>query len=220
MAVKFLARLCVGSGLFLALVSSPYVRADEHDGIADRIGNGDPVAGEVKSKAELCQGCHGDQGNSSGGEYPRLAGQYADYIMKQFRDFRSGARQHHLMNAVAESIKDEDLADIAAYFASRERVRSQQKKSNEIAEKLFVNGDMKRTIMACASCHGTVGQGSYVGSESFPAIAGQHKLYLREQLLKWRSLERKNSPGGVMNLVAKSLRDEEIEALADYISGM
>ncbi|MCB5189137.1 cytochrome c4 [Methylobacillus arboreus] len=206
----------------LSLTFSHFVQADSQDEyeLLDRIGSGNSEAGKIKSREELCQGCHGEIGNSSSAEYPRLAGQYADYIIKQFRDFRSGARQHHVMNAVASSISDEDLTDIAAYFASRERVRAQQRKAIEVAEKIYSNGDMRRALIACSSCHGSSGQGSYAGEESVPTIGGQHKLYLREQLLKWRSGDRANSPGGVMNMVAKLLKDEEIEALAEYISSM
>ncbi|MFL9710372.1 c-type cytochrome [Methylobacillus sp. Pita1] len=208
--------------MLLLLGTNIGVRAEGYDEyeLHDRIGSGNPQSGEAKSREELCQGCHGEQGNSTSAEFPRLAGQYTGYIIKQFRDFRSGARQHHVMNAVAGSISDEDLTDIAAYFASRERIRAKQKKPNDIAERLYRTGDMKRSILACSSCHGGAAQGSYAGGESFPVLAGQHKLYLREQLLKWRSKERKNSPGGVMNVVAESLRDEEIEALAEYISSM
>ncbi|MGY1489904.1 c-type cytochrome [Methylobacillus pratensis] len=211
-----------GFVLLLSLGINMTVQAEGNDEyeLHDRIGSGNPQSGETKSREELCQGCHGEQGNSTSAEFPRLAGQYADYIIKQFRDFRSGARRHHVMNAVAGSISDEDLKDIAAYFASRERARAREKKPNDIAERLYRTGDRKRSILACSSCHGSAGQGSYAGGESFPVIAGQHKLYLREQLLKWRSGERKNSPGGVMTVVAESLRDEEIEALAEYISSM
>jgi cytochrome c553 len=79
---------------------------------------------------------------------------------------------------------------------------------------------MTRNIMPCKSCHGENGKGKYSVTGCTPVIGGQHMIYLREQLRNWRKGERANSPGGVMNVIAKSLSDTEIQALADFISGL
>ncbi len=91
---------------------------------------------------------------------------------------------------------------------------------NRIARDIFFRGDMARNISPCKICHGERGKGKYSATDSYPVIGGQHRIYLREQLRNWRSGERRNSPNGVMNAVTKALSDTEIEALADYISGL
>jgi cytochrome c553 len=91
---------------------------------------------------------------------------------------------------------------------------------NQLARELYVRGDMNRNIMPCKSCHGETGKGKFSLTECYPVIGGQHMIYLREQLRNWRKGERANSPGGVMNVIAKSLSDAEIEALSNYISGL
>lgn len=200
------------------MLASASLAQDEVD--SERYGSGNVAQGKLKSQSELCQGCHGERGESSGNGFPRLSGQYAAYLGKQLLDFQSGARSHPVMGSMASSLSATDIADISAYFASAPLQRDTQPTGDERTRHLFAKGDLKRHLLACAGCHGNQGEGAYIGGEVFPAIAGQRKLYLREQLLAWRAGTRKNSPGGVMNLVAGALTTEEIEALAAYISAM
>jgi cytochrome c553 len=186
--------------------------------IKQRIGTGNPVKG--KTRSELCQGCHGEVGLSLEDLIPNLAGQYAPYIAKQLRNFQSGARTHQIMSAMATTIDDAELVDIAAYFSSQKKMQGNGKGDNPIAKNLFLKGDASRNIPACTSCHGVNGKGQAPNVATYPVIGGQHKGYLRAQLTHWRSGERSNSPDGVMNKVAKSLTDAEIEALTDYLSGL
>jgi len=192
--------------------------ADSASDIKQRIGKGSPVKG--KTRSELCQGCHGELGLSLEDVIPNLAGQYADYIAKQLRNFQTGARTHQIMSAMAQTINDAELTDIAAYFASQQKMQGNGKGDNAIAKNLFTKGDSKRGIPACMSCHGKSGKGQSPNVSTYPVIGGQHKGYLVAQLNHWRSGERSNSPGGVMNKVAKTLTDSEIDALTDYISGL
>jgi len=204
----------------VALLAATTAYASESaDVIKQRIGNGNPVAG--KSKSTLCQGCHGEDGLSLENLIPHLAGQYATYIAKQLRNFQSGARKHQIMSVMAKTINDFDLADIAAYFASQEKMQGGGWGDNPVAKKLFLKGDMTRNIRPCVSCHGVNGKGKAPNITTFPVIGGQHKAYLRAQLINWRKGERtNNSPDDVMNIIVKSLTDPEIEALTDYISGL
>lgn len=160
------------------------------------------------------------EGVASEGKFPKLAGQYAEYIVKQIRDFRSGARNHDAMSIMARSVDDRDLADIAAYFASQKSMSGETPVPNAVGRELFVNGDPARRLPACAGCHGEVGKGALAGAIATPVIGGQHWRYLQKQLTDWRSGERTNSTGAVMTSIAKSLTDAEIEALAAYISGL
>lgn len=173
---------------------------------------GNVEAGRIKSESERCQECHGADGNGNGedGKFARLAGQYPAYIVKQLQDFRSGARKHDYMMIMARSLDEPDLADIAAYYGGLPSMRGEATQANtETARRLFA---------ACAACHGPQGKG--IGNAAFPVIGGQDVKYLRNQLLAWRSGERRNSPGGAMNEATKHLTDAEIDVLAHYLSGI
>jgi cytochrome c553 len=173
---------------------------------------GDVAAGRIRSESERCQECHGFDGNGNGedGKFARLAGQYPAYIARQLQDFRSGARKHDYMMIMARSLEEADIVDIAAYYGSLPTMRGEPVQADEVVG--------RRLFAACAGCHGAQGKGN--GDAAFPVIGGQDVKYLRNQLLAWRSGERRNSPGGAMNDAAKNLTDAEIDALAHYISGM
>ncbi len=192
--------------------------SDTPEAIKLRIGKGDPVAGS--STSQLCQGCHGEDGNSVEGLIPNLAGQYSDYIAKQFRNYQTGEREHQIMNAMSQIISDAELEDIAAYFSSQQQMSGGGKDSNAIAKNLFTKGDAARGVLPCEGCHGVNGKGQAPDVSAFPVIGGQNQPYLRLQLIHWRSGERSNSAGGVMNKIAKSLTDDEIQALSEYVSGL
>jgi cytochrome c553 len=183
-----------------------------------RSGPGDPVAG--KSKAELCFGCHGEDGNSIEPLIPKLAGQYGIYIAKQLRNYQDTTRTHQIMVAMAASVSDEELTDIASYFASQPMMKGDHPSSNKIGKKLFENDDLPRMMVRCSNCHGATGKGQNPGNPVYPVIGGQHKEYLLGQLLNFRKGARNNSTSGVMNTIVHKLSDAEIEALADYVSGL
>lgn len=183
-----------------------------------RIGPGDPVAG--KDKATLCFGCHGEDGNSTEPLIPKLAGQYGIYIAKEVRNYQDSIRTHEIMSAMAASVSNEDLADIAAYFASQPMMKGAHPSDNKLGKKLFENDDLSRMMVRCNNCHGATGKGQNPGNPVYPVIGGQQKEYLLAQLIKFRKGERNNSPGGVMNITVHRLSDAELEALADYVSGL
>ncbi len=84
---------------------------------ASVLADGNAAAGKIKSK--VCQSCHGVDGNSTNPEYPRLAGQYADYMVHALKNYKSGARKNAIMNAMASQLSTRDMEDIAAYFSSQ-----------------------------------------------------------------------------------------------------
>lgn len=192
------------------------VNDDSPESIKQRSGTGNPVAG--KEKSQLCQGCHGEDGNSADSQIPKLAGQYGVYIAKQLRNYQSGARSHAIMNAMAATINDDDLADIAAYFASQKKMKGAGS-SNEVGEKIYLNGDISRMLVACINCHGVNGKGLTPSTSTFPVIGGQHKDYLRGQLVNFKKGNRTNSPNSIMNRITKTLTDAELDALVEYLSG-
>lgn len=186
---------------------------------------GDAVAGKEKADNERCIECHGVDGNGAGhansteGKFAKLAGQYPSYILKQIRDFRSGARKDDQMAIMARSVSDEDVRDIAAFFASQTRMKGQDGDLHELGKELYEKGDPARGVLACVSCHGVKGKG-LEGNLTAPIVGGQEWRYLDKQLRDWRSGDRRNSADGLMNKVTNALTDKEIEALADYLSGI
>ena len=208
-------RINVTASLAIMLfVAAAAFAADSEEDIKSRMGAGDPVAG--KNKIAICQTCHGEDGNSTLPNYPKLAGQYADYILKQVNDFKSGARKDPMMSAMVQSAgSDQDLLDIAAYFASQNKMKSAKRVVNKTGEARF-----KVAGNGCVNCHGVNGKGLAPDQSQAPVIGGQHKDYLVKQLKSFRKGTRTNDPGGIMGMVAGPMSDEEIENVASYISGL
>jgi cytochrome c553 len=198
------------------LTGKEYSGVDSAEAVMLRSGNGSPAVG--KQKSLLCQGCHGENGISLEPLVPSLAGQYSRYIEKEIHDYQAGTRSHQIMNAMAGTLnKEEDIADIAAYFASRNKMKGEGAE-NETGKNLFLHGDISRTVVGCINCHGVRGKGLTPNTSTFPVIGGQNKAYVRRQLTLFRDGVRTNSPSGVMNKIARHLTDEEINALAEYVS--
>jgi cytochrome c553 len=198
------------------LKAADEINVESPEGVIMRLGGGDPVLG--KQKSQLCQGCHGLRGYSLVTVIPKLAGQYGDYIVKELRNFEAGLRSNEIMSAMSLTVEDEDLADIAAYFASQKKMSGGNLPANPIGKELFLNGDPARSILGCVNCHGSDGKGRRGWTSMFPVIGGQHKDYLRRQLDNFRSGFRANSPVGIMNRETQFLTDEEVEGLTEYLS--
>jgi cytochrome c553 len=79
---------------------------------------GDAAAGQALAN-ERCQACHGTDGNSADPQYPRLAGQYADYLVRALLDYKSGARNNAIMSGFAAGLSEQDMKNLAAWFASQ-----------------------------------------------------------------------------------------------------
>jgi cytochrome c553 len=213
-------RIAIGVALALLCATAARAEPSDHLSSALRIGSGNVLLGKQKIRSENCQECHGEFGIGLSNAAPKLAGQYADYLIKQLHDFQSGARRHPVMNAMADGLSEDDMADIAAYFASNPVMHGEPHPPQRVAQELFLHGDAKRNVLPCQSCHGASAQGKFAPTECYPVLGGQYAIYLREQLINWRSGTRHNSPSGVMNVIAHSLSDDEIAALAEYLSGL
>jgi len=210
--------IAAGFALIVLFASSVALAQSDPGAEAARLreSGGDPVAG--KEKSFLCQGCHGADGISFESVIPKLAGQYGGYIAKQIHDYQSGIRSHPIMNAMAGTVNEADLADIGAYFNSQIKMKGNGAASNPLGEDIFLHGDISKNRIACMGCHGLNGKGAGSRSSMFPVLGGQQKDYIRKQLIDFRSNYRVNSPNGIMNTMTKLLTDAEIEALAEYIS--
>jgi cytochrome c553 len=191
---------------------------DSKEDIQQRIGKGDPAAG--KDKSAMCQGCHGEIGNSDAPNFPKLAGQFANYLQKQVHDFQTEARVDPTMSGMAATVTEhQDLLDIAAYFASQKLMKGSGGK-NEAGKKLYLEGNPTSGVYGCVNCHGENGKGKSPDNALFPVIGGQHKDYLVKQLTDFNKGDRKNDPAGMMGNIAKLMTNAEIEAVSDYLSGL
>lgn len=168
--------------------------------------------------AQVCAACHGDKGLSQG-NIPSLAGQSPQAIYKQLHDYRSGARAHPQMTGVAKGLAVTDLANVAAYYAAASKEYTAlgfRDFSGELEiEKLAREGDSRRRIPACLSCH-VNGSG---GPLETPVITGQTEEYLLAQLNAYADGSRKNDVYGRMRTIARKLTPEERAQLARYFQG-
>lgn len=206
-------RIGITTGLAIMLFSAAAAFAgDSPEDIKKRIGTGNPVAG--KDKSAMCQGCHGEDGNSATADFPKLAGQYATYIQKQIKNFQSGSRSDPVMSGMAATVtENQDLLDISAYFASQKQMKGESPVINQAGEERFLRGN------GCVNCHGESGKGAGPDNPHAPVIGGQHKDYLIKQLKAFRDGTRTNEPSGMMALISGMMSDEEMEEVASYVSG-
>ena len=173
-----------------------------------------------KAVSETCVACHGSDGNSTNPAWPKIAGQGEGYLAKQLSDFRSDKRNDPTMTAMAKGIaSDADVNDLAAYYASQKTKPGTANEEKVAAgEAIYRGGNLSTGVAACAACHGPTGSGN--DAAKFPSIAGQHAKYTVAQLKAFKSGKRANDTGKMMRNVAKNMTDAEMDAVAEYISGL
>lgn len=181
---------------------------------------GDPQAGQAK--AAVCSACHGMDGNSQIPQWPKIAGQHEDYIARQTRMVRDQQRVVPQMYPIVMNLSDQDIADIAAWYASQTITPGVADDALvETGSKLYHGGDRARGIPACMACHGPAGLG--VPGIGWPMVRAQHAAYTADRLRRYRNGEvngPKDANSAIMAAIAKQLSDAEIEALASYIEGL
>ena len=179
---------------------------------------GDAAAGQAKTA--VCGACHNPDGNSLAPNFPKLAGQGQRYLEKQLHDIKSGKRTVLEMTGMLAAFNDQDLADIAAYFASQKgSVGAADPKLVERGRALFNGGDLEKGMPACTGCHSPNGAG--IALAGFPHLSGQHAQYVTKQLTDFREGNRTNDGDAMtMRTIAGKLSNHDIEALASYIQGL
>jgi cytochrome c553 len=172
-----------------------------------------------KAKAAMCGACHGADGNSAAPNFPKLAGQGERYLVKQMNDIKNGDRAVLEMTGLLNAFTAQDIADVAAYFAAQNGTIGYADKAQvEKGEQIFRAGIADRGIAACAGCHAPSGEGN--APAGFPKLNGQHAAYTVKQLKDFRDSKRANDPSGMMRDNAYTMRDDEIEAVSQYIQGL
>lgn len=172
-----------------------------------------------KAKTAVCAGCHGADGNSASGVWPKLAGQHASYIAKQLHDFKSAKRKDPTMQGMAAPLSDSDIENIAAYYASQKVSKSAFNDALlEKGENIYRGGITETSVAACMGCHSPKGTGN--GPAAYPSLHSQHPEYIAAQLDKFKHGTRANDAGSMMRNVANRMSKEEMNAVAAYIAGL
>ncbi len=176
----------------------------------------DLAKGEA-SFAAVCAACHGPDGNSLIPDYPKLAQQHPEYLVKQLQEFKSGKRQNAIMLGFSSMLGDEDMRNIAYWVTTKKSAPGTAADQDLIAQgkRIYLGGVMERNIPACAGCHGPTGAGI---PAQYPRLIGQQVNYVVTQLTTFRSGERNNNPQ--MTGVAVKLNDREIKAVAEYVASL
>jgi cbb3-type cytochrome c oxidase subunit III len=179
-----------------------------------------PKADIAKGQAiatAVCVACHSADGSRGSPANPILAGQHPEYLVKQLMEFKSGKRNNAIMKGFATTLSDEDMRNVAAFYASKSAKPGFAKNKELVAlgERLYRGGDAGKAIPACAGCHSPNGAGM---PAQYPRMAGQHADYTEAQLTAFRSGARGNN--AQMSAIAYKMSDRDIKAVADYIAGL
>lgn len=234
---KFVASMAV---VVAALLAAPLMAA-EHGAAAAQgpssnvawtteqmrfVAKGDAGRGGELNRKLFCASCHGDAGIAQSGNWPSIAGQRAEYTFKMLKDYKDGKRHGsqtaEIMASVAQLMSDQDMADIAQFYASFELPKLPTGVSFDAAladkaKPVVVRGDGKRLLAPCQACHGPNGEGAVTDT---PALAGQTPNYFIKTMREYKSGARASDVYSRMRLIAQSLSDEEIEQIAHYYAGL
>jgi cytochrome c553 len=172
-------------------------------GVAD---GGD--VGRGGTLALRCTMCHGARGVSAS-DVPNLAGQYPEVIFKQLMDYKTGRRTHALMQSLAQTMSEQDMRDLAAFYA--QLPRPSPAPATPPPPRLVQQGDPIRNIAPCASCHGGIDH--KLGS---PWLEGMPAAFISAQLHAFAQEERRNDPLDVMRNAARQMTPEEIDEVARF----
>jgi cytochrome c553 len=159
----------------------------------------------------LCAACHGVGGNSTNPEVPTIAGQPRQFIATALFQFREGDRKDPQMTPMAVNLSNAEMNELAAHFAAQ---KFEPAKHESKAESAQAGPALAKKFM-CTQCHGA----QLLGQQHIPRLAGQQFQYLRNGLSGFRQGKR-SDPDGKMTESARPLSDQDVEVLADYLSGL
>lgn len=166
-----------------------------------------------------CEKCHGHEGNSTDSLSPILAGQDTVYLIQQITNFLKGVRKHPFLGVSTEKISDTYIEVLATFYSNFEAKNADIEpllmKSSELLTESILQliGQGESIYSSCSGCHGTEAE----GITPYPRLAGQHPDYLRQQLIHYKTGKRSND---IMQMMTVNLSDEDINALALYLSSL
>jgi cbb3-type cytochrome c oxidase subunit III len=174
---------------------------------------------------QVCAACHGADGNSATGAFPKLAGQHQEYLVKQLKDFKVqpgakvAARKSDVMAGFAGALSDQDMINVAAYFAAQTSKPgfAHNKGTIALGQQIYRGGIADKSVPACASCHGPTGQGMPI---QYPRLSWQWQDYTVVQLTAFQQGPGARNNNEAMHTIASRLSENEIKAVADYIAGL
>ncbi len=166
---------------------------------------------------QVCAACHTADGTRGAPANPIIAGQHADYLLKQLEEFKSGKRKNAVMAGFAATLSNDDMRHVSAFYASKSAKPGAAKNKDTIrlGERIWRGGIADKMVPACAGCHGPTGSGI---PAQYPRMAGQHADYIEGQMVAFRSGARGNN--APMSTIAAKLSDLEIKAVSDYAAGL
>ncbi len=196
--------------ILAALVAAPVLAAEAKPAFKPDLAKG-------AATAATCQACHTADGSRGSPANPILAGQHPEYIVKQLTEFKSGKRKNAVMAGMAAALTEEDMKNVAAFYASKQAKPGFAKNKATVGqgEQIYRGGIAGKQVPACAGCHSPNGAGM---PSQYPRLAGQHGDYTEAQLLAFRSGARGNN--AQMTAIANKMNDAEIKAVSDYIAGL
>ena len=202
--------------LIILVSGSVYAASEKAD--IKAVKRGDPQAGS--ELVATCAGCHGADGNSVVGQWPTLAGQRESYTLAQLIHVQKGERMIESMMGLLDNYSEDQLRDIAAYYAAQEVKVGQADSINfELGQRIYRAGNLSNGVPACTGCHGPQGKG--VESAGYPMLSGQKAEYVVTSLVAYKNGERVHSSNAkIMQGIAARLTTEEIRAVANYVSGL
>ncbi len=175
------------------------------------------AAKAISLAGNLCASCHGEDGNSLVPAFPKLAGQQAVYLLRELKDYKSGKRVSEVMAPIVAGLNDEDLANLAAFYASQKPAPGTVTEPAllPVGKTLYLKGNAKSGIPACDSCHEENG----AGEGKFPRVAGQNVEYTLEQFKLYAAGKRTNGTK-VMQTIAERMTEQETRAIAEFMASM
>ena len=162
-------------------------------------------------QAEICDACHGPNGNAVISENPSLAGQSWRYIYIELKDFSEGRRTDPVMTPISKVLSRDEMIALGNWYAAQKPATNQFKVDSAKVDA----GRKVSDAVVCPMCHG----GGFVGQNEVPRVAGQNPEYIRKQLQDFKAKRRTND-GGNMTSVAHTLSDSDIENLSHYIANL
>lgn len=203
---------------FTILLFTNFLYADVNTNVTLDLENG-------KNKAQICATCHGVDGNSVVPMWPKIAGQFSTYMIKQMNSFKlngGDGRANPVMYNIVKDLSEKDINDVSNFYALKNVSKNSVIKNKDAYEKgriLYLLGDFKnKKTPACSSCHGIGGEGNFLAG--FPKLKNQHSQYIIQQLKAYKDGERSNDFNMIMRDISSNLTEEQITCVAEYINNM